>query len=307
MLSESVARNRCDAILLSGGLDSSILAGMLRPSYAVTCSYGSDSADSQYAGEIAGKFCGRLAKVAITPESMLDLVGQIVQVFKTFDPIEIRNSAVALAGITRAKQDGHRAVMTGDGGDELFAGYNYLARYYSDPDKLDFEVRRLWKVMHFSSQRIGEHLGVRIMTPFLDPDFMRYSQSLPMSDRVGEQGGRLWGKYILRACYEDLVGSRVAWREKMAQEQGAGTDEFEDYIGEMIDDLTFANRSEVARREGVLLRSKEHLHYYAVYRSHFPAPKDEPCDSRCPSCRGCMALDARFCRTCGAYPVVPSA
>ena len=304
-LEESVTRNRCDALLLSGGLDSSILAGILRPRYAVTCSFGEDSPDTAFANEIAERFCDRHVKVIITFEKMLDLVEQVVRTFRTFDPIEIRNSAVALAGIVQAKSDGYVDIMTGDGCDELFAGYNYLSRYYSDLPKLDSEVRRLWKVMHFSAQKIGGRLGVRVRTPYLDPEFMEYAKSLPVDAKVGDHDGRKWGKFILRTCYEPMLGSRIAWRTKLAQEQGAGTDRFEGYVSERIDDLTFSNKSAIAKSEGVALRSKEHLHYYAVFRSYFAAPKEERCSLRCPSCKACIDVDGRFCRTCGAYPVTP--
>jgi asparagine synthase (glutamine-hydrolysing) len=304
-LEESVTRNRCDALLLSGGLDSSILAGILRPRYAVTCSLGEDSPDKAFANEIAEKFCDSHVKVIISFEKMLDLVEQVVRIFRTFDPIEIRNSTVALAGIEQAKSDGYSEIMTGDGCDELFAGYNYLSRYYSDLPRLGSEVRRLWKVMHFSAQKIGDRLGVRVKTPYLDPEFMGYAKSLPVDAKVGEHEGKKWGKFILRTCYDPMLGSRIAWRSKLAQEQGAGTDRFESYISERIDDLTFSNKSAIAKSEGVSLRSKEHLHYYALFRSYFAAPKDERCALRCPSCKACMNVDGRFCRTCGAFPVTP--
>jgi asparagine synthase (glutamine-hydrolysing) len=305
MLEESVDRNRCDALLLSGGLDSSILAGILRPPYAVTCSFGDDSPDVPYASKVAERFCGHHARVVLGPEKMLDLVEKAVQIFKTFDPVEIRNSVVALAGMEQAKNDGHTEIMTGDGGDELFAGYNYLSRYFSDPARLDVEVRRLWKVMHFSAQKLGEHLGMKIMAPFLDAGFMDYAKSMPVSEKVGEHEGKIWGKHNLRNCFEPMLGSKIAWRAKLAQEQGAATDRFAAFIDDRIDDLTFSNKSAIARREGVVLRSKEHLHYYALFRSYFAAPGDEGCSLRCPSCRACMDVDGRFCRTCGAFPVTP--
>jgi asparagine synthase (glutamine-hydrolysing) len=291
--------------LLSGGLDSSILASLLRPQYAVTCSFGEGSPDSEFAEEVAEKFCGKFVRVVISPEKMLELVEEAVQIFKTFDPIEIRNSAVALAGLQQAKVDGYGKVMTGDGGDELFAGYNYLSRYFSDPAKLEFELRRLWKVMHFSSQRIGDHFRIAVATPYLDPEFMEYAKSLPIELKVGEHEGKKWGKYLLRTCFEQALGSRIAWREKLAQEQGAATDRFEGYINERIDDQTFSNKAAIAQSEGVTLRSKEHLHYYALFRSYFPPPREESCATRCPSCHACMEADGRFCRTCGAFPVKP--
>lgn len=310
LLTESVERNCADALLLSGGLDSSILASILHPKYSVVAGFGSDAPDLAHARQVAGKYSRRHVEVVFDQNRMAELVEQVIQVFKTFDPIEIRNSAVALAGMEQAKSDGHSAIMTGDGGDELFAGYNYLARYYSDAQKLDLELHRLWQIMHFSSRKLGEHLGVKVKTPFLDGEFMSFAKSIGVSEKVGEHNGKKWGKLILRRCFETTLGDLV-WRQKLAQEQGAATGKYQKYVEEMIDDLTFANKAKIAKElDNVTIRSKEHLHYYAIFRRYFPPPKEEErevdCESRCPECRGCMARDGRFCRTCGAFPVTPS-
>jgi len=301
LLTESVERNRADALLLSGGLDSSILASILRPQYSVVAGYGTDAPDLAYAREVAKKYSKRHIEAVFSHEQMSGLVEQAVQIFKTFDPAEIRNSSVALAGIIQAKSDGHSKIMTGDGSDELFAGYNYLSRYYSDLPKLEQEMRRLWEVMHFSSKKLGEHIGVEVKTPFLDEEFASFAKSIGIEKKVDGK----WGKLILRKCFEAELGS-IVWRSKFAQEQGAATDRYKDYIEGMIDDLTFANRVRTAQAEGVRISSKEHLHYYAMFRSYFPPPKEEAeCEFCCTECGGCMPAGGRFCRTCGAFPITP--
>jgi asparagine synthase (glutamine-hydrolysing) len=305
LLAESIERNHAEALLLSGGLDSTILASMLHPKYSVAAGFGADAPDLAYARHAAGMYSKKHVEVIFDHNRMAELVEQAIQIFKTFDPIEIRNSVVALAGIEQAKKDGHSTIMTGDGGDELFAGYNYLAKYYSDPQRLDSELRRLWQVMHFSSKKLGELAGVKVLAPFLDEEFASFAKSVDVKDKVGEHNGMKWGKFILRRCYETTLGD-LAWRPKLAQEQGAATDRYQKYVEEMIDDLTFANKKKIAKvQDGVTIRSKEHLNYYAIFRSYFPPPKEEDCKARCPQCSGCMQPDGRFCRTCGAFPVTP--
>jgi asparagine synthase (glutamine-hydrolysing) len=310
LLTESIERNHANALLLSGGLDSSILASILRPEYSLSVGFGKAATDLAFARQVAERYCKHHVEIVIGPNKMAELVEQVIQIFRTFDPIEIRNSAVALAGIEWAKSDGHIGIMTGDGSDELFAGYNYLSRFYSDMQRLDLELRRLWKIMHFSSKRLGEYRGIEVKTPFLDETFASFAKKINVNDKVGIHDGKNWGKFILRRCFEPALGP-LAWRSKLAQEQGAATDRYEQYIEEMIDDLTFANKKRIAEeQENVRLRSKEHLHYYAIFRSYFPPPKEEDnddnsCISRCSDCCGCIAPDVRFCRKCGAFPVVP--
>jgi asparagine synthase (glutamine-hydrolysing) len=310
LLTESVERNHADALLLSGGLDSSILASILRPEYSLSVGFGPAAPDLAYARQVAERYCKHHVEIVFGPNKMAELVEQVIQVLRTFDPIEIRNSAVALAGIEWAKSDGYSSIMTGDGSDELFAGYNYLSRYYTDRQKFDLELRRLWKIMHFSSRILGEYAGIEVKTPFLDETFASFAKKINVNEKVGTHDGKKWGKFVLRRCFEPALGP-VVWRSKLAQEQGATTDRYERYIEEMIDDLTFANKKRIAEeQERVRIRSKEHLHYYAIFRSYFPPPKeegidDENCISRCSDCCGCVAPVTRFCRKCGAFPVVP--
>ncbi|MGI0034783.1 MAG: asparagine synthase C-terminal domain-containing protein [Nitrososphaera sp.] len=305
MLSSSVMRNPAEALLLSGGLDSSILACILRPKCCITAAYGTAAPDLPFAAQVAKKYCKSHVEVVLDDARMLELVEQVVQILKTFDPTEIRNSSVALAGMQQAKNDGYSSVMTGDGGDELFAGYNYLSRYFSDPEKLDLELRRLWEVMHFSSMKLGEHMGIDVRSPFLDDEFATFAKSLAIDKKAGERAGLKWGKFVLRECYEPELGAMIAWRPKLAQEQGAATDNFHYYLDRLIDDPAFASRAKRAQEEGVKLKSKEHLHYYTLFRSHNSPPKDQVCELRCPDCMACMEYAGRYCRTCGAFPVTP--
>lgn len=303
-LEQSVVRNSADALLLSGGLDSTILASIARPKYSVAAGLGSDAPDLAYARQAGQRYSKMHVEEVFDEEKMATMVDTVVQAFKTFDPIEIRNSCVALAGLERAKRDGYIRVMTGDGGDELFAGYNYLSRYYGDLKRLGQELERLWQVMHFSSRTLGTKIGVEIATPFLDSGFAEFAKSIDIGEKVGEHDGQKFGKFILRKCFEPEIGE-LAWRAKMAQEQGAATDRFAIFVEKMIDDSTYANKVKIAESEGVRLRSKEHLNYYAIFRSYFPPPQEESrgCAGVCPQCHAC--LESRFCRTCGAFPVTP--
>src|ERR687898_1362476 len=115
LLTESVQRNHADALLLSGGLDSSILASILRPQYSLAAGFGKGAPDLVYAREVAEIYSKHHVEVIFGQNRMAELVEQVIQIFRTFDPIEIRNSAVALACIEWAKSDGYSSIMTGDG------------------------------------------------------------------------------------------------------------------------------------------------------------------------------------------------
>ncbi|MDQ3983862.1 MAG: asparagine synthase-related protein, partial [Thermoproteota archaeon] len=210
-LAESVKRNYADALLLSGGLDSSILANIVNPRYSWTIAFGKDAKDLSFARTVARKYSKKHMEVILTDVELLTIIREIIKLFKTFDPIEIRNSSVMYAGLSKAKEEGISTIITGDGGDELFAGYNYLKRYFFNIQMLKDELQRLWNTMHFSSRVIGRKLGINVKTPFLDKKFICYAKSIDNAKLIGEHLNDSWGKFILRKCYEHELGNEIVW------------------------------------------------------------------------------------------------
>ncbi len=236
LLNQSVNRNHADALLLSGGLDSSILASILNPKCSLTVSLGNNTPDLEFAKSVAARYSENHIEIILTDEKLLKIIEQVIRILKTFDPMEIRNSSVVFVGMKVAQENGYANVMTGDGGDELFAGYNYLRRYFSNTVNLDAELRRLWDRMHFSSLQIAKTNGIDVKTPFLDEKFSAYAKSIDVSNKIGEYGGYQWGKFILRKCFELELGKEIVWRQKFAQEQGAGTVKIKNYFSNNFDD-----------------------------------------------------------------------
>jgi asparagine synthase (glutamine-hydrolysing) len=305
LLSQSVNRNHADALLLSGGLDSSILASILNPKCALTVSLGNNTPDLEFSRSVATRYSENHIQIILTDEQLLEVIEQVVRTLKTFDPMEIRNSSVVFVGMKIAQENGYAKVMTGDGGDELFAGYNYLRRYFSDISALDVELRRLWDRMHFSSSQIAKTIGIEVKTPFLDGKFSNYAKSIDVSHKIGQYRRYQWGKFILRKCFELDLGKEIVWRQKFAQEQGAGTVKIKNYFSNNFDE-GYQMETKQALSAGVKIRDKEHLYYYKLFRKYFSSPKDEKCSClRCPECNGCFNSIGKFCRICGAFPVIP--
>lgn len=304
LLKQSINRNHSDALLLSGGLDSSILASILNPKYSLTVSLGYDTPDLEFAKSVASRYSENHIQIILSEEKLLKLVEHVILTLKTFDPMEIRNSSVVFAGIKTAQENGYASVMTGDGGDELFAGYNYLGRHFSNLLNLNAELHRLWDVMHFSSFQIGKINGINVKTPFLDEKFVAFAKSIDITDKIGEYCGQKWGKFILRKCFEAELGKKIVWRPKFAQEQGAGITRIKNHFSSILDEAYQLGTKE-ALSDGVKIRDKEHLYYYGLFRKYFLSPKDEQCPYlRCPECNGCFNSNGKFCRICGAFPVI---
>jgi len=305
-LTASVQRNLSNAVLLSGGLDSSILASTASKFIdltGITVTH-NNAPDLRYAQIIAEKHSIKHLVKHLTIADIEDAIENVIRIMRSFDPMEVRNTVVIYSSINALKQNGFNSVMTGDGGDELFVGYSYLLRL--EEEKLEDELNKLWAMMHFSSMVVGKELGVSIRSPYLDHEFIEFAKKIPISLKVREHNGTRWGKWILRSCFQDEVTMEIAWRSKMPLEQGAGTSVLTQQFNSSVSDDDFNNNVNLyARQDSVKIRDKEHLHYYEIYRKFFDAPKESKCEARCPDCQGCVRKDSRFCNTCGAFPIKP--
>jgi asparagine synthase (glutamine-hydrolysing) len=289
------------SLLLSGGLDSSILCYLMRPRLSIVTSLGRDSQDLKYAKDVAKKYSDNHVECVVDFDDIIKVVPKIIKTFKTFDPLEIRNSSVIFFGIKEARHSGYRSIVTGDGADELFAGYNYLQRYFGDLKKLQMILDNLWKIMRFSSIRIGKELEVKVNTPYLEKPLYDLAISMDIIEKVGHHEDKKWGKFVLRKAFAKELGT-IVWRTKMALEQGSGFEQISNKFYRLIDDEEFAKESKIVAHEKVKVRDKEHLYYYRIYKSLFGPPINEICNSpRCSFCNAPLTY-ARYCYTCGAFP-----
>jgi len=307
LVEESVRRNIGDSLLLSGGLDTTILAhvaaGLATPKcYTVIFPYG-PTPDVYYAKNVAKKLRLKWELVKLTASLLRDRLGDVIRILRTFDPMEVRNSVAVYHGLAAANSQGFSRVMTGDAADELFAGYSFTFNLKSQ--EIMRRLRELWKIMHFSSQPMAEALGIEASLPYLDSSVVEFAKSLGPEHLVGSRNGKKYGKLVLRIAFEEVIGKKSAWRVKTPIEFGSGTTSLPAYYSGRISDSEFGlSREDIASRDRVKIRDKEHLEYYRLYRTTFPSPREAATtEYRCPDCGADINQAAKFCVTCGAYPI----
>ena len=311
VIERSVFRNAGDSLMLSGGLDTSIIASVVaehaRPKCFTTIFPLGETPDIPYARRIARRLGLDWEILELTPELLPQRLTGVIGVLETFDPMEVRNSLAVYHGLTAARDQGFSRSMTGDGVDELFAGYSFS--FNLPPAELMKRLRDLWRVMHFSSTPMAESLGMSAFLPYLDTAVVKFAKTLGPAQLVGTRNGRRYGKLILRVAFEGLIGKKSAWRVKTPIEFGSGTTVLPNYYAAKVKDDAFGRGRREASREGVAIRDKEHMEYYRLYRSMFTPPSERAKTSlRCPSCGGdVVKRGSKFCVTCGAYPIVPVA
>ena len=303
-LQNAVSECKSEWIALSGGLDSSILAHLRKdqkPQAMTIITKDFLGTDLTFA-QIVAKHTGlNLSLMQVTMEEVLDSFNETIKILDNFNDIEIRNSIVPHLYLSSLKKKGVNSVITGDGADEIFAGYNFLLK--KSNDELDDELERIKKIMHFPSKDIAKSLNMKVENPFLNENVIKFSDSIPISRKINVKENKKFGKWILRETFEKDLPKNIIWREKSPMQDGSGTNNLTGLFNTIITDEIFSQKkTKILEEDGVYIRTKESLHYYECFRKSSSVKKSSS-DRKCPDCDYEINLNSRFCRMCGKFPI----
>ena len=304
VLQNAVKECESEWIALSGGLDSSILAHLRKDqkSQAITIITKDFLGTDLTFAQIIAKHTGLpLSLMQINMEEILDSISETIKILDNFNDIEIRNSIVPHLYLSSLKKKGIDSVITGDGADEIFAGYNFLLK--KSNEELGEELERIRKIMHFPSKEIAKSLNMKVETPFLNDDVIKFSNSIPISKKINVKENKKFGKWILRETFEKDLPKNIIWREKSPMQDGSGTNNLTGLFNTIITDEIFSQKkTKILEEDGVYIRTKESLHYYECFRKSSSVKKSNS-DRKCPDCDYEINMNSRFCRMCGKFPI----
>ena len=304
ILEESCNLCESELIALSGGLDSSIISHFLRGKKVEGIAIISEdfvSTDLTYCQRISKETGIPLTIYNSTTSEILEAVENTIKILKNFNDIEIRNNVVMYLAIKWAKDNNKKSIITGDGADELFAGYNFLV---NKPEKeLESEIKRVCSIMHFPTQEIGKHLGIKIESPFLNQKVVEIANQIPVNLKVKEEKGTRYGKWILRKTIEKYIPEQIVWRKKSPMQEGAGTVGLTNLFESIINEEKYVEKKlTIEKNDQVIIRSRESMYYYEIFRKLYGTPVEEDVVSKCPYCKHGIN-NSKFCRMCGAFPI----
>lgn len=227
------------AALLSGGVDSSLIAALVQRRLKElgkpplkTFSIGmAGGTDLKYARMVADHIGSDHHEIIVTADEMFDVIPQVIHDIESYDITTVRASVGnwMVARAIKEKTD-CKVVFNGDGSDEVFGSYLY---FYRAPNDFAFEeeVRRLLREIHRydvlrSDRSISSH-GLEARTPFLDRQFVLAAMSYPTWTRRPGGGTDRMEKQLIRDCFvaADLLPAEVLYRKKEAFSDGVSAQE----------------------------------------------------------------------------------
>lgn len=268
------------ACLLSGGLDSSIIAALVckihkdygkEPSTIETYSIGlQDSEDIKYARYVA-KFIGsKHTELIVSEETMIDAIPETISALESYDLTTVRASlGNYILGKFIAAHSEAKVIFNGDGSDEVCGGYLYMKNC---PDTIEYDkeiLRQLRDIYMFDVLRSDKSMasnGLEARTPFLDREFVNFYLSIPVELRDHNRNKNM-EKYLIRTAFSfsNILPTEILWRKKEAFSDGVtkkGTSLF-DILQDWID-KNYLVDSDISKKE------KEKMYYKHLFEQEFP-------------------------------------
>ncbi len=278
-LTESVktrlGSDRDIGVLLSGGLDSSLITSILckyiGSNNVRTYSIGIDknSPDLKNAKIVSNYLGTNHTEVIIPVNKMLESIQEVIQKIESYDVTTIRASVpMYLLGKYISENTNDKVIFSGEGSDELFGGYLY---FHNAPnlEELNKESERLVNNLRYydvlRADRCMSTNGLELRVPFLDPDFIYMCSKLDPKYKSPVNGIE---KYYLRMAFKDgYLPESVLFRRKDGFSDGVSSHDksWYEYIQEYIDKYDMIENG----TEMLTLKTKESKFYKNIYDEHY--------------------------------------
>ncbi|HEX5688583.1 MAG TPA: asparagine synthase-related protein, partial [Roseiflexaceae bacterium] len=197
---------------------------------------------------------------------------EILYWLESFDQDLVR-SAIPCYFTSRLAASEVKVILTGEGADELFAGYTYHKAIVGE-DALHRELRRSITTLHnINLQRVDRMTMAHSLegrVPFLDLAVIEQGLRIPASLKLPGAGAK--EKWVLRKAFEDLLPPEIVWRDKEQFDEGSGTADLTPrlFAQAMNEEEAQAYRQ---RFPNTRLRSAEECHYHLLLCDVFEHPE----------------------------------
>ncbi|CAI8191510.1 MAG: Asparagine synthetase B [glutamine-hydrolyzing] [Glaciecola sp. HTCC2999] len=286
------------AVLLSGGLDSSLVSAVAAQYVAKRVEDGDQSdawwprlhsfavglegaPDLKAAQKVADMIGTVHHEIHFTIQEGLDAIRDVIYFLETYDTTTIRAATPMYLMTRKIKAMGIKMVLSGEGADEIFGGYLY---FHKAPNAKEFHeetVRKLERLHMFDCARANKSTsawGVEARVPFLDKEFIDVAMRLNPQDKMCLDGKM--EKWILRKAFDDnsYLPDEVLWRQKEQFGDGVGyswIDSIRDFVETEVSDQQLANAA--FRFPVNTPDTKEGYFYRTIFEGYFPQESAAQC------------------------------
>lgn len=283
----------CDVpygVLLSGGLDSSVISALARSfsqdriedgghslawwprlhSFAVGLKGAPDLAKARLVADYIGTVHH---EINYTIQEGLDAISDVIYFTETYDVTTVRASTPMYLLSRFIRSMGIKMVLSGEGADEVFGGYLYFHKAPSAQAFHEETVRKLSQLYQYDCLRANKSLmawGVEGRVPFLDKEFLDVAMRLNPETKMCP--GKTIEKRIVREAFADMLPEAVAWRQKEQFSDGVGyswIDTLKEMTSKAVSDEEMAHAAE--RFPIHTPMNKEEYYYRSIFSKHFPS------------------------------------
>ncbi|MCL6588883.1 MAG: asparagine synthase B [Firmicutes bacterium] len=256
---------------LSGGLDSCLITALIKQDMDELHTFSvsmEQSNDRDYA-LLAAKYLGTIHhEYILSPGEIWDKLPEIIYYLESFDQSLVR-SAVANYFLAKMAAEEVKVVLTGEGADELFAGYAYLDRF-SNEEELHRELWEITSALHNTNlQRVDRMTmahGLEARVPFLDREMITWAMKLPPAYKRNAAEGV--SKWCLREAFrkESLLPEEIILRKKEKFAEGSGV---AGILAAMATEKVSEGSYQAELSRGTPLRSREEYYYFQIFEAYF--------------------------------------
>jgi len=286
------------AVLLSGGLDSSLVSAVAAQYVAKrvededktdawwprlhSFAVGLEGAPDLKAAKKVADMIGTVHhEIHFTIQEGLDAIRDVIYHLETYDTTTIRAATPMYLMTRKIKAMGIKMVLSGEGSDEIFGGYLY---FHKAPNAKEFHeetVRKLDRLHMFDCARANKATsawGVEARVPFLDKNFIDVAMRLNPQDKMCLDGKM--EKWILRKAFDngETLPAEVLWRQKEQFGDGVGyswIDSIRDFVENEVTDQQLATAE--FRFSVNTPDTKEGYYYRTIFESYFPQESAARC------------------------------
>ncbi|MDO5826355.1 MAG: asparagine synthetase B [Methanosphaera sp.] len=219
------------ALLFSAGVDSTLIAVILKELDVDFTAYTigtSNSQDLEFAKKTADDMQIPLKYNVISKEDVEYYLEPTLNAIEDNNLMKLGVGMAIKMASKLASLDDNKVILSGQGADELFAGYNRYKNKINSPqellDELSHDLNSMYHVNLERDDKAVMSNSMELRVPFLDRNVVDLASKIPLKYLIDSPEDNL-RKHILRdVAYELGVSRDIAYRPKKAAQYGTGID-----------------------------------------------------------------------------------